>query len=630
MCKEYPIGSIFLWKAPAEYNHLLREIDFLNQPDVEQGRSYELLLDGQQRLTSLFCVVNGLTVEEEDYSSIVLDLHAEPDAKSLFSRRVVKTGDDRYITVKDLMGQTQPAHVRFLPDELYTKFERYRTILLNYPCSLVTISGMQLDDAIEIFERINRQGRRLDRFDLITASVYTKDFDLRERSNNEILKPMKQEFGEIGPGAIPQMLALHTRGATDTVSQLKLTSDDIKPVWKSSVEAFHAALKLLRTHFGVVSESFLPYDAILPVLSYYFYKIKSATVRPQHLPQLERWFWSTSFGERYAGVSQSTMTRDAQWIDKLISDGASFGESLTISLDQLMDSRMTNAETAVRNAFLCLLRLHKPLSFESGIEQEFQSKDYLGFKPTDANRLFKADLMKANQRAVNQLPNFVFMSQQAADKLHQVGMKPSIYFEQVRSGMPQQDRFERIMASHLLPTDDESGIWIDDYERFAQQRASLILARIYQLAGATQTITEEDPVVNHIEVALRDEIHRVLSSKHGADYWHVIPEQASKDIEKQIKADANKSMTNGRITDLRQKLDFCNPRDYWPIIEANAECFDKKLVDKAEQNLKDFQDFRNTTKHNRRADTYLSTRGLAACIYLSRALNLDLSKYGVF
>ena len=67
MLKEYPIGTIFLWKAPSEYNHLLRTVDYLNQPPLERFQSYSLLLDGQQRLTSLYAVVNGLTVEEEDY-----------------------------------------------------------------------------------------------------------------------------------------------------------------------------------------------------------------------------------------------------------------------------------------------------------------------------------------------------------------------------------------------------------------------------------------------------------------------------------------------------------------------------------------------------------------------------------
>ena len=61
--KEYPIGTIFLWEAPPEYNHLLlRTVDYLQQPPIASDKSYSVILDGQQRLTSLYVVVHGLVV----------------------------------------------------------------------------------------------------------------------------------------------------------------------------------------------------------------------------------------------------------------------------------------------------------------------------------------------------------------------------------------------------------------------------------------------------------------------------------------------------------------------------------------------------------------------------------------
>ena len=31
---EYPIGTIFLWETPPKFNHLIRTVDYLNQPDL--------------------------------------------------------------------------------------------------------------------------------------------------------------------------------------------------------------------------------------------------------------------------------------------------------------------------------------------------------------------------------------------------------------------------------------------------------------------------------------------------------------------------------------------------------------------------------------------------------------------
>lgn len=475
MCREYPIGTLFLWKAPPDYNDLLRDVPFFQQPPVEAGRSYEFLLDGQQRLTSLFVTVHGLTVDDEDYSQIVLDLEQTNEDKPLFTRRKIKPGDERYIPVKDLLAFSLPGYVRKLPDELYARFERYRSILSNYPCSVVTVTDMKLDDAIEIFERINRQGRRLDRFDLITASVYSKDFDLRERTNKDILNKLADDFGELSPSSVPQLLALNTRGLVDTPTQLKLTAKDIVPIWSATSACFHAAVDLLRGHFGVVSKEFLPYDAMLPVLSYYFYHSGKRHVASNHLPQIERWFWHTAFGERYSGTNQNSMTQDAAWVRELISNEAPFRESLTIKIDQLVDARMT-ASTAIRNAFFCLLRLQQPLSFANGVELPFRSKDYLGFMPTDHHRLFLGEVMKSRARDVYRLQNFCFLGP-LADELHKPGMKVGQFFAQVRDAFPQRDKFERIMDSHLLPTDANSGLWQDDFDLLCRQRAAFVLAR---------------------------------------------------------------------------------------------------------------------------------------------------------
>src|SRR5687768_1211045 len=47
--KEYPIGSIFLWKAGREHNHLFRHSVELNIRPIEDDEDVYFILDGQQR-----------------------------------------------------------------------------------------------------------------------------------------------------------------------------------------------------------------------------------------------------------------------------------------------------------------------------------------------------------------------------------------------------------------------------------------------------------------------------------------------------------------------------------------------------------------------------------------------------
>ena len=87
MFKEFPIGTIFLWNAPPEYNYLLRSPKELGLPELQTHQGYRFILDGQQRLTSLFVVIRGASFEGEDYKKIVVDLEAGADEDGLFKYR---------------------------------------------------------------------------------------------------------------------------------------------------------------------------------------------------------------------------------------------------------------------------------------------------------------------------------------------------------------------------------------------------------------------------------------------------------------------------------------------------------------------------------------------------------------
>ncbi len=85
--KEYPIGSFFIWKAAREHNNLFRHAIDLNIRPIQEGDNLSFILDGQQRITSLYVTLQGLTANDTDYGRICFDLqeekftHREPDNK---------------------------------------------------------------------------------------------------------------------------------------------------------------------------------------------------------------------------------------------------------------------------------------------------------------------------------------------------------------------------------------------------------------------------------------------------------------------------------------------------------------------------------------------------------------------
>jgi hypothetical protein len=193
------------------------------------------------------------------------------------------------------------------------------------------------------------------------------------------------------------------------------------------------------------------------------------------------------------------------------------------------------------------------------------------------------------------------------------------------------------MRSHLIPVGDDSGIWTNNYQRFLRQRSEFLISEIGKRCGIPDRMVEENrsPIVDQIEKALRETIHIQLSNAYGFDYWNkyvakVINEaKLIQRIEDHVKKTAGAKTQ--QLKDPRAKLDFCLVFDYFKIITENWNVFSTIFNSKVEfdRAIEDFNDFRNAVKHNREIDVLQEHRAKAAIIWLSRTLDLDLSRYDI-
>ncbi len=82
--KGFPIGAFIFWQTRDELRHI-RNIGNIALPDTPKGDSRQYVLDGQQRITSLYAVRKGVRItregEEIDYKRISIDLSRDPDAE---------------------------------------------------------------------------------------------------------------------------------------------------------------------------------------------------------------------------------------------------------------------------------------------------------------------------------------------------------------------------------------------------------------------------------------------------------------------------------------------------------------------------------------------------------------------
>lgn len=284
MYKEFPIGTFFLWRAPEGSPPLSRPLDELGIPGPQPGAKVSYILDGQQRLSSLYCAVNGIRFGARDYGRICVDLETatrfdqnkdEDFTDDIF---VYRTSDQKqYVSVQDLVGSSALQIYDGIPTEWKPAFNKIHTLFQTYPFSVVWIQEQTLADAIVIFQRINQSGKPLSRFDLVCANVWREDFDFRKQVADINKDLERRGFEQIEETIFTQTFALIEGDQCTTLAELSLTTEQIKQKWNKVIRSIHLAVDFVVNNLGVKRFDFLPYRGQLVVLAYFYYHRGNST-----------------------------------------------------------------------------------------------------------------------------------------------------------------------------------------------------------------------------------------------------------------------------------------------------------------------------------------------------------------
>jgi len=623
---EYPIGSFFLWKAEKEFNNLFRATVNLGVKPIDEHDNVSFILDGQQRTTSLYVALRGMTLTHNnnstiDYTWVVFDL-----AEKKFTVR--RPNNKRYVSVSDIWGPDALDLLDQIEPDHRDAFKSCWKVLQTYPVSIVEVRDKKLHEVCKIFQRINQAGKRLERFDMIAAMTFTVDFDLRERFKSDVLAPLSDKrFGKIAPVIATQLMALNKVGSCTERDEYGLKTEDIKDMWDETVKATLLGADMLRSNFGVINSSYLPYDAVLTLLAYYFLKSKKRAIAPEHFEWISEWFWRSSFGTRYGAGGPSRISQDRILFDALLSGKP---EAIKIPINllaaDLIKIKMTQTRGAIRNAFLCLLATKDPIHLENNSRLDLIN-NISGFTSNEKHHIFpkshldKSGIIGANLHA---LPNFCYLPAELNNRISDTD--PSVYFKDLEN---KNDRLKETLKHHLIPDPNECGIPENDYFKFLNSRARLILDEISRKCGEITTPREDErqKEIEKVEIQIRDLIDIKLTNLHGRDYWDIsMPQEICVEVSKRIDRDMQKlpNFDEAALKLSRKRLDYCNVMEYLKIIESktNWSIFEPVFRKRGEiqRYLLDFSDYRNTIMHNREMQKLVRMKGETALVWFSSVL----------
>ena len=487
---QFPIGSFFIWIASLEYKNFCREISELGLPENPESNKYSFILDGQQRITSLYVALKGKRLNGTDFSAICFNLE-----KKEFQIPRLKN-EKHNIPAWKLFDTTAYGDVfaEYMASDR-EKADAWRgcqEIFDKYPISLIKTLDMDLEQVVTIFERINQGGKRLSLFDLVHASAWSPSFDLRDKINSFNNETNVKNFGGLENEVFIQSLALNAFDDCRNYNQLHLTADIASNLWEKTIECVRLSIDFIRT-LGVRFIDFIPYSSFLPVVQYYYFKSGFRSIKSEHIGLIEDWFWTATFSQRYSSSSLTLMKEDATWIynlsqGNLISN--TFGVSLSIK--ELLKVRMQNI-SVIKNGVLCLMALENPRDFDNGQMvtldrsnvSRLNSKENHHFFPFSLRQQFGTD---AN--GINSLLNFVLISGRLNREIS--NDLPSKYLENYEAT---NDKIEEHLLSHFINKDALDAAKANNFQLFIQKRGELILGKIKVKTKVHDFAESEDEVI---------------------------------------------------------------------------------------------------------------------------------------
>ncbi|MEV1244504.1 DUF262 domain-containing protein [Nonomuraea sp. NPDC049750] len=504
----YPVGTLLFWKQNRD------EPAFAHRPFEEApktGRApAELVLDGQQRLTSLYQALTGTGDERYffkldefvDKSNVrVFDVHEIDFEKAIHIEPIIKKKvqdslfdqRDSYFGVSDVekfdewldiyaerQAGGDPASEKRVK-QLYREVrDRYLIPLRSYGFPLVSLpESTPLEAVCTIFETLNRTGKPLGVFELLTARFYPKGVNLRDlwqdaQDSYSVLKEFK-----IDPYSVLQTICLRAHGSAQRADVLKkLTAEDIDSNWVAVIKGFVGSLDLLEADCGVLSPRWLPYSMILVPMAAVWPEIQMLKPLERSGPRdrLQQYFWCTVFTGNFDQGANSQAGADYAKLKAWLTNEMALAPEAISEFNVTASSirAATTRRKALYTGVLCLSVTAKAQDFHTG---QTMTRTRVNEAKIDSHHIFpKAQLMRSgSEESTELILNRALID---ADTNRIIRDKaPQAYLSEMKD-VHGGEKLESVMTSHAIPYGQESALEMNDYERFLNERLALLIELI--------------------------------------------------------------------------------------------------------------------------------------------------------
>ena len=469
----YPVGGLLVWETETSPEDV-------RGTDIAVGNR-TLLLDGQQRLTTLYGVVRGRPpkfFEGDPNTFLGLRFSVEDETFEFYSPAKMK-GDPTWIDVTRLFQEEglKPFIDEFSIPEYKDKFSDYLKRLselsniLKREFHLEKIVGKDktTDVVVDIFNRVNSGGTKLSKGDLALAKISAKAPELRNRMRDDLVTWEDNGYHFTLDWLLRNVNAVAT-GRSQFLHLDDVHITDFEKALEQSTKYINAILNLIASRLGLDHDRVLMGRFALPVLALYLHQHGGKFPTKADADKALYWYIHVGLWGRFAGSTESMLAQDYEILRKAGLDGViqeverTRGGSLKISAD---DFKVNTMGSRFYPLLYLLTRVGAGKDLLTGVELQ---KSLLGnLSSLQVHHIFPKKVLRDagyKRTEINAVANFCFLTQES--NLIITKREPEDYFKQVI-----KEAGEEALSSQWIPLDKK--LWkIENYREFLAARRELL------------------------------------------------------------------------------------------------------------------------------------------------------------
>ena len=503
----YPIGGLLIWETAVND-------DIIRGGTARTAGTVSMILDGQQRMTSLYGIIRGQAPRFfEGNASAFTNLYFNLDEETFEFYMPAKMKDnpvwvnvtqvfkEGQAYVQNRMDATDMSRIQWwFENDRMTKVNRLSGIKdIELPIQIVTGDDKTIDVVVDIFNNVNSGGTKLSKGDLAMAKICAEWSEARDEMK-AVLKKYENAGYSFNMDWLLRCITVDLTGQPYFGPLGKLTSTEIKDGLKETDERIGKCLDYIGSRLGLDHAKVLSSVFAIATMVGYIRKKGDRNITSAEWDKLLYWYVHTFLWGRYAGSTESALAQDL----RIIEEGGDV-EGLIQLLRQSRSSLTLHPQdfwgwsTGARFYPLLYMMTRVCHARDWGTNIELNNM-LLGRNSTlEVHHIFPKDVLYhagVSKSMVNALANYAFLTKATNDA---ISNKP------VDQYMPEfVTQNPAAVKSHWIPMDPE--LWkLENYDRFLEARRELLAKAANEFLDSLYNGTCVETPIEHF--VSRENVH---------------------------------------------------------------------------------------------------------------------------